>query len=143
MTRSATLVSACMTPLSHQNVFCCFLSLASSEAVPWGGPSLGSRWRRLQKSLELLDSTVSHGPKALPYAIRRDGEETGWDVCKGTCVITMLRQAVKLSLRGHPCPLPAQSGARTPLSLPAVERAGPRVVPRGNSSRLTRADSSA
>lgn len=113
MTRSATLVSACMTPLSHQNVFCCFLSLASSEAVPWGGPSLGSRWRRLQKSLELLDSTVSHGPKALPYAIRRDGEETGWDVCKGTCVITMLRQAVKLSLRGHPCPLPAQSGART------------------------------
>lgn len=37
------------------------------------------------------------------------------------------------------CPVWGQD----PLSLPAVERAGPRVVPRGNSSRLTRADSSA
>lgn len=37
----------------------------------------------------------------------------------------------------------AQSWARTLLSLPAVGRAGPRVAPRGKSSRLTRVDSSA
>lgn len=76
---SHPIVSAYVTPLLHQNRFCLLTqssncwsepgprnesvgeegrgSLASHEATPWGGPSLGSNWR-LQKSLEVLDSTV-------------------------------------------------------------------------------------
>lgn len=119
--------------------------LAPGMKMGWG--SLASNWR-LQKSLEVLDqSATAHGlclpPPRGTWAGAVRVLSPVWDcVCEGTCVITA-ETSVKPSLRRRPCPLPAQPGARTLLSLPAVGKAGPRVAPGGDSSRFTRADSSA
>lgn len=57
-------------------------------------------------------------------------------------MITVLRQVVPLAWGGLPAPV-CLGRAGPLLSLPAVGRAGPRVALRGDSSCLTRADSSA
>lgn len=73
--------------------------------------SLASKWR-LQKSPEVLDSTVGHGPWALPPTTKRDGEEMGWGrrgaltilwdcMCKGACD-NCAETVVKPSLGRHP-----------------------------------------